>query len=123
MFVPGAMAATSATIVMRKPAEAARAPEGPTNTTTGVLQFNILSMILRIDTSNPPGVSRRRMTIGAPAASAASIAVTTCSALTAWTTPSSSMIGISAAASGAGPSSTAAAARAVRSAALRSKSI
>ena len=36
MCVPGAIAATSAAIVIRKPADAAREPDGPTNTTTGV---------------------------------------------------------------------------------------
>ena len=35
MWVPGAMAATSAASVMRNPADAARAPDGATNTTTG----------------------------------------------------------------------------------------
>ena len=39
MLVPGAMAATSAATVMRNPADAARAPDGPTNTATGVRQF------------------------------------------------------------------------------------
>ena len=57
MLVPGAMAATSAAIVMTKPAEAARAPEGPTNTATGVRQFSILSTIWRMEVSRPPGVS------------------------------------------------------------------
>ena len=35
MCVPGAIAATSAAIVRMNPAEAARAPDGPTKTTTG----------------------------------------------------------------------------------------
>jgi hypothetical protein len=45
MLVPGAMAKTSAAIPITKPAEAARAPDGPTNTATGVRQFSILSTI------------------------------------------------------------------------------
>ena len=36
MCVPGAIAATSAAIVRMKPADAARAPDGPTKTATGV---------------------------------------------------------------------------------------
>ena len=51
------MAATSAAIVMMKPAEAARAPEGPTNTATGVRQLSMASTICRIEVSRPPGVS------------------------------------------------------------------
>ena len=35
MWVPGAMAATSAAMVRMKPADAARAPDGPTKTATG----------------------------------------------------------------------------------------
>src|SRR5262245_26714705 len=108
MFVPGAMAATSATIVMRKPADAARAPEGPTNTATGVLQLSILAMSCRIEVSRPPGVSMRMMTSGAPSASARSMACTTWPALTACTTPSSSTTGISAAARAAAGDTTSA---------------
>jgi hypothetical protein len=74
MFVPGAMAATSAATVMMKPAEAARAPEGPTKTATGVRQLSMRSTICRIEESSPPGVSRRRIRSGAPAASARSMA-------------------------------------------------
>ena len=44
---------------MMKPAEAARAPEGPTKTATGVRQLSILSTICRIELSRPPGVSIR----------------------------------------------------------------
>ncbi len=96
MFVPGAIAAMSAATVITKPAEAARAPDGPTKTATGVRQLSISSMIWRIELSRPPGVSIRITTSGACSASARSIACTTCAALTAWTTPSSSTIGISA---------------------------
>ena len=96
MFVPGAIAATSAATVITNPAEAARAPDGPTKTATGVRQLSILSTIWRIELSRPPGVSTRITTSGACSASARSIACTTCAALTACTTPSSSTIGISA---------------------------
>jgi hypothetical protein len=48
--VPGAIAATSAAIVSTNPAEAARAPAGPTNTTTGARD-----VIMRVESSNPPG--------------------------------------------------------------------
>ncbi len=102
MLVPGAIAATSAAIVITNPAEAARAPEGPTKTATGVRQLSILSTICRIELSRPPGVSIRITTSGACCASARSIAWTTWAALTAWTTPSSSTIGISARAPVAG---------------------
>ncbi len=80
MFVPGAMAATSAATVITKPAEAARAPEGPTKATIGVRQLSILSTIWRIDVSRPPGVSRRRTSRGACCSSACSMARTTCPA-------------------------------------------
>ena len=66
---------------MTKPAEAARAPEGPTNTATGVRQLSIRSMICRIELSRPPGVSIRTTSRGAPAASARSIAWTTWAAV------------------------------------------
>ena len=72
MLVPGAMAATSATTVMRNPAEAARAPEGPTNTATGTGELSMASMICRIDVSRPPGVSSLSTTRGAPWAAARS---------------------------------------------------
>ena len=96
MFVPGAMAATSAQTAITNPAEAPRAPEGATNTATGVFARSIRSTICRIELSRPPGVSIRMITSGADAASARSMAWTTCAALTAWTTPSSSTTGISA---------------------------
>ena len=96
VFVPGAIAATSAATRITNPAEAARAPEGPTNTATGVRQFSILSTIWRIEVSSPPGVSSRRTSRGAFSASARSMARTTWPAVTAWTTPSSSTTGMSA---------------------------
>jgi hypothetical protein len=55
--VPGAIAAMCADIVMRAPAEAARAPAGATWTTTGTLAPRKVWMMSRIEASSPPGVS------------------------------------------------------------------
>ena len=96
MLVPGAMAATSATTVMRNPAEAARAPEGPTNTATGTRELSIASMIWRIDVSRPPGVSSLSTTRGASRRPRGRARTTTCAALIACTTPVSSTTGMSA---------------------------
>src|SRR5512132_2625121 len=57
MVVPGAIAATWAEKVMIAPAEAARAPEGVTYTTTGTRAFRNAWLISRIEESSPPGVS------------------------------------------------------------------
>src|SRR5947208_12978477 len=57
MLVPGAIAAMSAASVMYRPAEAARAPEGETNTTTGSGAPRTFLMMSRIEVSSPPGVS------------------------------------------------------------------
>src|SRR2546428_6342986 len=65
MFVPGAITAISAASVMYIPVEAARAAEGETKTTTGTGAPSIFLMMLRMDVSRPPGVSRAM--ISAPA--------------------------------------------------------
>ena len=52
MCVPGAIAATSAAIVIRKPADAARLPDGPTKTATGVLADSMR------ETMEPRGVEQ-----------------------------------------------------------------
>ena len=57
MVVPGAIAATWAEKVMIAPAEAARAPDGVTYTTTGTRAFRNAWLISRIEESSPPGVS------------------------------------------------------------------
>ncbi len=57
MFVPGAITATSAAIVIITPAEAARAPRGATKTTIGTLLPRMSLMINRMDSARPPGVS------------------------------------------------------------------
>ena len=70
MLVPGAMAATSAAMVIITPAEAARAPLGDTKTTTGTLLASMFWTIKRIDSANPPGVSSSMMMQAAPCSSA-----------------------------------------------------
>ncbi len=66
-LVPRAIAATSAETRMNVPAEAARAPAGPTHTTTGTSEARIASMISFIAVSSPPGVSRTSTASDAPA--------------------------------------------------------
>ena len=73
MWVPGAIAATSAAIVIRKPAEAARAPLGATKTTTGVSAEIMRDVIDRVDSTSPPGVRKVNTMSSASAASARSI--------------------------------------------------
>ena len=71
IWVPGAMAATSAAMVMRKPADAARFPDGPTKTTTGTRDLMMALLISRVESTSPPGVrkreddERRALTLGA----------------------------------------------------------
>lgn len=69
-LVPRAIAATSAATRMNVPADAARAPAGPTHTATGTLEARIPSMISFIALSNPPGVFSSSTTSAAPARSA-----------------------------------------------------
>src|SRR5918999_449956 len=57
IVVPEAMAATCAAIVMRAPAEAARAPDGATWTTTGTFAPRKDWIMSRMEASSPPGVS------------------------------------------------------------------
>ena len=73
MCVPGAMAAMSAAMVMRKPAEAARFPDGPTKTATGVLARMMALLMSRVESTRPPGVRSVITISAAPAASAFSI--------------------------------------------------
>ena len=46
----------SAAIVIRNPADAARFPDGPTNTATGVFARMIALLMSRVESSRPPGV-------------------------------------------------------------------
>ena len=55
---------------MYVPALAARAPAGATNVATGVRDASMALMMSRVAGSRPPGVSMRRIRIGAPRASA-----------------------------------------------------
>ena len=90
MCVPGAMAATSAASTRMKPADAARAPGGATNTTTGVRASIIRETIVRVESTRPPGVRSTNTTAAAPRASARSIAPTMNSAETGWMMASTS---------------------------------
>jgi hypothetical protein len=74
MLVAGAIAATCAAIVMKAPADAARAPVGDTYTITGTGEFSMSRTIERIDRSSPPGVSSWMTRAAAPSAPARSIA-------------------------------------------------
>ena len=82
------MAATSAASAMMKPADAARAPEGPTKTTTGVRAAIIRDTIVRVDSRSPPGVRSTSTTTVAPLVSARVIASSTNSAAIGWMMPS-----------------------------------
>lgn len=84
MWVPGAIAATSAARMRMNPAEAARAPDGATNTATGVLPATMRDTIARVESTRPPGVRKVRTTSAAPAWSARSSVVTMYSAETGW---------------------------------------
>ena len=70
MWVPGAMTATSAASAITKPADAARAPDGPTKTTTGARDVIMRETIARVESSRPPGVRRMNTTTSAPDESA-----------------------------------------------------
>ena len=89
--VAGAIAATSAAIRRMNPADAARAPDGPTNTTTGARDVIIRDTILRVESSRPPGVRNTSTTSSAPDVSAASIASMKYSAVIGWMMPSISV--------------------------------
>ena len=66
MLVPGAIAATGQPSMMIAPAEAARAPLGPAQQTTGTLVVvDMAVMIERMEESRPPGVSIRIRTAAA----------------------------------------------------------
>ena len=84
MCVPGAIATTSAAIARMKPADAARAPDGPTKTATGVRAASIRVTMARVESTRPPGVSRVKTTRAAPSRSARSIVSIMYSADTGW---------------------------------------
>src|SRR5258708_7023899 len=88
MCVPGAMAAMSAAMVMRNPAEAGRLPDGPTNTATGVFAAMMALLMSRVASSRPPGVCSVNTIRAAPSASALAMADRMNSELTGWMIPS-----------------------------------
>ena len=71
MFVPGAIRAMCPASVMKVPAEAARPPEGETQTITGRGASRKVPTIWFVDSSEPPGVSSWTMTVAAPRSPAA----------------------------------------------------
>ena len=64
VFVLGAMYARSADIVMNVPALAAVAPDGPTHTIVGMLEFRSVTMLV-IEVRAPPSVSSWTITAAA----------------------------------------------------------
>ena len=78
------MAATSAAIVSKKPADAARAPEGAMKMTTGVFAASMCVMMSRVDSTRPPGVRSVKTTSAAPSRSARAIVSIMYSAETGW---------------------------------------
>src|SRR5881397_1784497 len=102
MLVAGAIAATLAAIVMNTPAEAARAPVGPTHTTTGISALSRRWQIARIERSRPPGVSSWITSACAPSAFARAIALSTSRSVTGLMTPSTTTVATGAGAAHAG---------------------
>ena len=60
-------------MVSRNPADAARDPDGATNTTTGARDVMMRETIVRVDSSSPPGVRRTKTTSVAFEVSASSM--------------------------------------------------
>src|SRR5437773_1859982 len=102
MFVAGAMAATWAAMVMKTPAEAARAPVGPTHTTTGISALSRRWQIARIERSRPPGVSSWMTSACAPPAFARVSALSMRRSVTGLMTPSMTTVATGAGAADAG---------------------
>jgi hypothetical protein len=71
--VLGAIAFSWQAIMMKVPAEAARAPEGPVQHSTGTFEAWMALTMVRIDESSPPGVSMRIATAASPSRPAASM--------------------------------------------------
>ena len=69
---------------MKKPAEAARAPEGATYTITGTGDASILAMIERVESTSPPGVRNSISTASALVWRACSMARPMYSSLIGW---------------------------------------
>src|SRR6267378_4381127 len=77
---------------MNTPAEAARAPVGPTHTTTGISALSRRWQIARIERSSPPGVSSWMTRACAPPAFARVIALSTRRSVTGLITPSTTTV-------------------------------
>ena len=90
MWVPGAIAATSAASTRMNPADAARAPEGPTRTAMGVRAAIMRLTMVCVESTSPPGVRSVKTSSEARSASARSMADTMNSAVTGWMMPSTS---------------------------------
>ena len=86
--VPGAIAAMSAAMVIRNPAEAARLPDGPTKIATGVRAAMIALLMSRVESRSPPGVRNVNTIRRAPSASALAMALRMNSEVTGWMIPS-----------------------------------
>ncbi len=89
MFVSGAIAAQSPERRMKKPADAARAPDGATNVATGTFELTIAVVISRIDVMSPPGVEISTMRSSARRSAASAIDRFTNPAAAGWISPSS----------------------------------
>ncbi len=81
MVVWGAMAEIRAAATRKTPAEAARAPDGATQTMTGTGAFKSVATMRRMASMPPPGVSRRTSSRSADTALARSRAS---SSMSAW---------------------------------------
>ncbi len=85
-----AITATSAASTRMKPADAARAPDGPTRTAMGVRATSMRLTMVCVDSTSPPGVRSVKTSSEAWSASARSMADTMNSADTGWMMPSTS---------------------------------
>src|SRR3954447_1478745 len=102
MWVPGAIAAMSAAMVIRNPAEAARLPDGPTKMATGVRAAMMALLMSRVESRSPPGVRSVNTISRAPSASAVAIALRMNSDVTGWMMPSTVALSTMGARSSAG---------------------
>ena len=73
MWVPGAIAATSAAMVRMKPADAARAPDGSDEHRDRRRAASMRVTMSRVESTRPPGVRSVKTTSAAPAWSARSM--------------------------------------------------
>ena len=72
MLVPGAITAKLAAAATKVPAEAALAPAGDTYTATGTCASRSRSTISRVESTRPPGVSKRMTASETPSSRALS---------------------------------------------------